>query len=53
MDNELITLEIVHRYVEVLDRYFGNVCLFLLLDSFPPPLERIILEADAHGVIGL
>jgi hypothetical protein len=24
-DNELITLEIVHRYVEVLDRYFGNV----------------------------
>ncbi|KAH0839878.1 AP complex, mu/sigma subunit [Lanmaoa asiatica] len=25
-DNELITLEIIHRYVEVLDRYFGNVC---------------------------
>jgi AP-1 complex subunit sigma 1/2 len=24
-DNELVTLEIVHRYVEVLDRYFGNV----------------------------
>jgi len=24
-DNELITLEIIHRYVEVLDRYFGNV----------------------------
>jgi AP-1 complex subunit sigma 1/2 len=24
-DNELITLEIVHRYVEILDRYFGNV----------------------------
>ncbi|RKP27573.1 AP complex, mu/sigma subunit [Syncephalis pseudoplumigaleata] len=23
-DNELITLEIVHRYVEILDRYFGN-----------------------------
>ncbi|KAJ6509286.1 Adaptor protein complex sigma subunit [Mycena vitilis] len=23
-DNELITLEIIHRYVEVLDRYFGN-----------------------------
>lgn len=27
MDNELVTLEIVHRYVEVLDRYFGNVSL--------------------------
>lgn len=24
-DNELITLETIHRYVEVLDRYFGNV----------------------------
>lgn len=29
MDNELITLEIVHRYVEVLDRYFGNVSISL------------------------
>ena len=25
-DNELTTLEIIHRFVEVLDRYFGNVC---------------------------
>jgi AP-1 complex subunit sigma 1/2 len=24
-DNELAALEIIHRYVEVLDRYFGNV----------------------------
>ena len=24
-DNELITLELIHRYVEVLDQYFGNV----------------------------
>ena len=24
-DNELITLEMIHLYVEVLDRYFGNV----------------------------
>lgn len=24
-DNELIILETVHRYVECLDRYFGNV----------------------------
>lgn len=24
-DNELVTLEIIHRFVEVLDRYFGNV----------------------------
>ena len=25
-DNELITLEVIHRYVELLDRYFGSVC---------------------------
>lgn len=34
-DNELVTLESIHMFVEVLDRYFGNVrraflyvCLF-------------------------
>ena len=25
-DNELVTLEVIHRFVEILDRYFGNVC---------------------------
>jgi hypothetical protein len=25
-DNELIALEIVHRYVEQMDKYYGNVC---------------------------
>ncbi|VDM04949.1 unnamed protein product [Schistocephalus solidus] len=25
-DNELLTLEVIHRYVEILDKYFGNVC---------------------------
>lgn len=25
-DNELITLEVIHRYVELLDKYFGSVC---------------------------
>lgn len=25
-DNELLTLEIIHRYVEAMDTYFGNVC---------------------------
>ncbi|KAM3653959.1 LOW QUALITY PROTEIN: AP-1 complex subunit sigma-1A-like [Ammospiza maritima maritima] len=25
-DNELITLELIHRYVELLDKYFGSVC---------------------------
>lgn len=30
-DNELATLEILHRYVESLDRYFGNVGRLLFL----------------------
>merc|ERR1711937_349167 len=25
-DNELLALETIHHFVEVLDRYFGNVC---------------------------
>ncbi|KAF9952383.1 hypothetical protein BGZ65_005300 [Modicella reniformis] len=33
-DNELLTLEIIHRYVEVLDRYFGNVCELDLIFNF-------------------
>ena len=28
-DNELVVLEIIHRYVELLDKYFGSVSLFL------------------------
>lgn len=33
-DNELITLEIIHQFVEVLDRYFGNVCELDLIFNF-------------------
>ena len=38
-DNELLTLEIIHRYVELLDKYFGSVsgqkesCTFILVLS--------------------
>ena len=31
-DNELITLEVIHQFVEVLDRYFGNVVGFCLFE---------------------
>lgn len=24
-DNELLAMEVLHRYVELLDKYFGNV----------------------------
>lgn len=51
-DNELITLEIIHRYVEVLDRYFGNVCFpskfsnlqdFALIYSVPGLRTRLVI----------
>ena len=27
-DNELVTLEVIHRYVELLDKYFGSVSAY-------------------------
>uniref|UniRef100_A0A7S3IAW4 AP complex subunit sigma n=1 Tax=Anophryoides haemophila TaxID=46462 RepID=A0A7S3IAW4_9CILI len=33
-ENELSILEIIHHYVEVLDKYFGNVCELDLIFNF-------------------
>lgn len=33
-DNELITLELIHSFVEILDKYFGNVCELDLIFNF-------------------
>ena len=33
-DNELIVLDIIHHFVEVLDRYFQNVCELDLIFNF-------------------
>lgn len=33
-DNELIILEQIHHFVELLDRYFGNVCELDLIFHF-------------------
>lgn len=33
-DNELITLDIIHQFVETLDKYFGNVCELDLIFNF-------------------
>lgn len=33
-DNELLALELIHYYVEILDRYFGNVCELDLIFNF-------------------
>ncbi|RKP04646.1 AP complex, mu/sigma subunit [Thamnocephalis sphaerospora] len=48
-DNELITLEVVHRYVEVLDRYFGNVCELDLIFNFQKAyfvLEELLVTGE-------
>ena len=33
-DNELLCLEIIHRYVELLDKYFGSVCELDIIFNF-------------------
>jgi len=48
-DNELVTLEIIHRYVEVLDRYFGNVCELDLIFNFQRAyaiLDELIIAGE-------
>lgn len=32
-DNELIILEIIHRYVELLDKYFGSVSFHVMHEA--------------------
>ncbi|KAF7784500.1 hypothetical protein Agabi119p4_665 [Agaricus bisporus var. burnettii] len=48
-DNELITLEIIHRYVEALDGHFGNVCELDLIFNFDYAyhvLDELILGGE-------
>src|SRR3954466_10416747 len=48
-DNELITLEIVHRYVEQMDKYYGNVCELDIIFSFTKAyyiLDELLLAGE-------
>ncbi|XP_046854144.1 AP-1 complex subunit sigma-2-like [Xenia sp. Carnegie-2017] len=48
-DNELITLEIIHRYVELLDKYFGSVCELDIIFNFEKAyymLDELILGGE-------
>ncbi|CAF3566281.1 AP-1 adaptor complex sigma subunit Aps1 [Fusarium graminearum] len=48
-DNELITLEIIHRYVEQMDKYYGNVCELDIIFSFTKAyyiLDEILLAGE-------
>ncbi|KAG6783527.1 hypothetical protein POTOM_009181 [Populus tomentosa] len=59
-DNELEVLDIIHHYVEILDRYFGSVCELDLIfnfhkvtfssSSFFPFPERIVMEITRQSV---
>ncbi|TNV72634.1 hypothetical protein FGO68_gene3625 [Halteria grandinella] len=45
-DNELIVLDVIHHFVEILDRYFGNVCELDLIFNFHQAyfiLEELII----------
>ncbi|KAJ3353326.1 hypothetical protein AMAG_16171 [Allomyces macrogynus ATCC 38327] len=48
-ENELLTLEVIHRYVELLDRYFGNVCELDLIFNFHKAyfiLDELLLAGE-------
>jgi hypothetical protein len=50
-DNELLALEVVHHFVEILDRYFGNVCELDLIFNFHKAslAARASASARAHS----
>jgi AP-1 complex subunit sigma 1/2 len=48
-DNELIALEVIHRYVELLDKYFGSVCELDLIFNFEKAyfmLDELLLGGE-------
>ncbi|XP_020521876.1 AP-1 complex subunit sigma-2 [Amborella trichopoda] len=57
-DNELEILEIIHHFVEILDRYFGSVCELDLIFNFHKVnlgnsfLRKCIVEDDYPGTEG-
>ena len=49
-DNELITLEMIHHFVEILDRYFGSVCELDIIFNFHKAYY-IVDEIFMNGMI--
>jgi AP-1 complex subunit sigma 1/2 len=50
-DNELITLEVIHEFVEVLDRYFGNVCELDLIFNFHKVSRKHLMASELSLVL--
>ncbi|KAI6227693.1 AP complex subunit sigma [Aphelenchoides fujianensis] len=50
-DNELLCLEVIHRYVELLDRYFGSVCELDIIFNFEKAyfiLDEFLLAGEVQ-----
>jgi len=50
-DNELLTLEIIHRYVELLDKYFGSVCELDIIFNFEKAyfvLDELLIAGEVQ-----
>ena len=47
-DNELEVLEVIHRYVEILDKYFGSVCELDIIFNF----EKAYFVLDEYLLAG-
>ena len=50
-ENGFIVLEVLHQYVEVLDRYFGNVCELDLIFNFNKAyqiLDEVLIGGYVH-----
>ncbi|XP_015783653.1 AP-1 complex subunit sigma-2 [Tetranychus urticae] len=50
-DNELICLELIHRYVELLDKYFGSVCELDIIFNFEKAyfiLDEFLIGGEVH-----
>ena len=56
-DNELLTLEIIHHYVELLDQYFGSVCELDIIYNYEkvrrvsPSLSLSLLFFQAYFIL--
>lgn len=50
-ENELITLETIHRFVEALDRHYGNVCELDLIFNFEQAFWVLDEIVGGHGSV--
>jgi AP-1 complex subunit sigma 1/2 len=50
-DNEILAMELIHQFVEVLDSYFGNVCELDLIFNFDKAhyiLDELVLAGSVQ-----